>query len=474
MLDFLTLPFGRHERHRTHRIAIVGCGYVGLVTGASLAELGNDVTCVDTDVRRVATLAEGEIPFYEPGLRELVLRNRHLGRLRFTSDTADAVRDCTFAFIAVGTPMSADGSCDLSALRTATLQVAQDIDADAVIVNKSTAPVGTGDLIATLVREHRSDGGRIRIASNPEFLREGSAIADFRKPDRIVIGTQDAQTADRLRRLYAPLDAPVIVTDRRTAEMIKYAANAFLATKISFANEMADLCEQVGADVTGVIAGAGADKRIGTASFNAGLGFGGSCFPKDVCALIEVAQRSGAPSRLLPAVLAINRARVERIIENLSAAVGDLRGKRIGVLGLAFKANTDDVRESPAIALITDLVRRGARVAAHDPVAMAGARRMLPQDVALVDDCYAAANDADAMLVATDWELYRRLDWRIVKKLMRGSVIVDGRNLCDPDRIAAAGLHYIGVGRLRRPETPEGLGKWLTPGPARAVHAPAG
>jgi UDPglucose 6-dehydrogenase len=437
-----------------HRIAVVGSGYVGLVTGASLAELGNRVVCIDSDATRVAALCRGDLPFHEPGLRELVLRNQHRGRLRFSTSTADGVAGCAFVFIAVGTPMSADGSCDLSALRAATLEIARHIEPDAILVNKSTAPVGTGDLIAALVREHRGDADGVRVVANPEFLREGSAVADVQSPDRIVIGAQEAGAVARMRGLYASIDAPVIVTDRRTAEMIKYTANAFLATKISFINEIADLCERLGADVTAVAAGAAADRRIGSAAFNAGLGFGGSCFPKDVSSLIDVAARCGAPSRLLPAVLAINRDRVERVVQNLIAATGDLRGARVGVLGLAFKGDTDDVRESPALAAIERLLCAGATVIAHDPVAVANARRALGERVTFAEDPYEAANGADALLIATDWAPYRALDFAVVKKRMRGAVVVDARNVCDPAVVSAAGLRYVGVGRARRATPP--------------------
>lgn len=447
MFKFLTLPFARTAKHRGHQIAVVGSGYVGLVTGACLAELGNQVTCVDADAGRIRTLLSGTVPFHEPGLRELVLRNRHLGRLDFSHSTADAVGGREYIFIAVGTPMNPDGSCDLSAVQVAAKQIAEGLTGDAIVVNKSTVPVGTADLVATIMREYQRHGADVTVVSNPEFLREGSAVSDFQNPDRVVIGADNADAIALMRELYAPLEAPIIVTNVRTAEMIKYAANAFLATKISFINEIADLCERLGADVTGVIAGAGADRRIGTASFNAGLGFGGSCFPKDVSALVDAAQMCGAPSQLLPAVLEVNRKRVDRVLANLRATLGGLADRRIAVLGLSFKPSTDDVRESPAMTLIEGLLACGATVTAHDPVAIPAARNVLSDRVRLVEDSYEAANDADAVLVATEWEHYKHLDFAVLKKLMRGDVVMDARNMFSPAVVNAAGLRYLGVGR---------------------------
>ncbi len=432
-------------RHK-HRITVIGAGYVGLVTAACLAEIGNRVVCVDTDAERVAMLSRGELPFFEPGLRELVGRNGKLQRLRISSSTAEAVDGAEFVFIAVGTPMNADGSCDLSAVKLAARQIAESLTRDAIVIMKSTVPVGTAETVAAILREY-AHGARTLIVSNPEFLREGSAIADFRRPDRIIIGAHDPLAIARMRALYAPLRARVIVTDIRTSEMIKYASNAFLATKISFINEIADLCERIGADVTGVVRGAGADHRIGTASFNAGLGFGGSCFPKDVCALIDTAQNRGLSLRLLPTVLEVNRGRVESVVGNLRRALGGLSGRRIAVLGLAFKPKTDDVRESPALALIAQLLERGAVVSAHDPVAVKAARRILGERVEFCADAYDAADGADAVLVATEWEEYARLDFSSLKQRMSGDLFVDARNMCDASAITAVGLRYIGVGR---------------------------
>lgn len=434
-------------RHK-QQITVIGAGYVGLVTAACLAEIGNRVACVDADAERVALLTHGEVPFFEPGLRELIARNARLERLRFLSSTAQALDGADFVFIAVGTPMNSDGSCDLSAVKLAARQIGESLSSDAIVVLKSTVPVGTADAVSAILRECGARGRRATIVSNPEFLREGSAIADFRRPDRVIIGAQDPAAVARMRALYAPLRTQIVVTDIRTSEMIKYASNAFLATKISFINEIADLCERVGADVTGVIRGAGADRRIGTASFNAGLGFGGSCFPKDVSALIESAQSRGLALRLLPAVLEINRGRIESVVNTLRRALGGIGGRRVAVLGLAFKPKTDDVRESPALALIAQLLERGAIVSAHDPVAVQAAGKVLGERVRLCTDAYAAAEDVDAVLIATEWEEYARLDFSLLKQRMSGDLVIDARNACDALAIVGAGLRYIGVGRV--------------------------
>jgi UDPglucose 6-dehydrogenase len=432
------------------RISVVGTGYVGLVTGGCFAELGNRVTCIDTDASKIQSLRDGKLPFYEPGLLELVLRNQHSGRLAFSDSIGAGIESARFVFIAVGTPMGPDGACDLTAVRLAARQIAEALNADSIVINKSTVPVETGDLVAAIIREHGKSDVRVSVVSNPEFLREGSAIADFMHPDRIVIGAEDGDALAAMQELYAPLEAPVIVTDVRTAEMIKYTANAFLATKISFINEVARLCEQVGADVKDVIAGAGSDKRIGTASFSAGLGFGGSCFPKDVFALLRIAESKGAPSRLLPAVMAVNADQVAHVVDTVRQSLDGLERKRVGVLGLSFKPGTDDVRESPAIALIEQLLAEGAVVAAHDPVAIPKARELLGGRVHFVNDSYEATNDADAVIVATDWNEYKQIDFAIVRKLMYGDLIMDGRNIYDPQLVAQAGLEYAGVGRAPR------------------------
>jgi UDPglucose 6-dehydrogenase len=418
-----------------------------LVTSVCLAELGNVVACIDSDVARIQTLLSGQVPFYEPGLIDSIRKNRLVGRLDFHVDVAAGIRSADFIFIAVGTPMLADGTCDLSAVRSAAREIARHLTHDAIVVNKSTVPVETGDLVSAIIREHARHGVRIRFVCNPEFTREGSAIADFMSPDRIVIGVSDETAVPAMRELYAQLDAPFVVTDVRTAEMIKCTANAFLAMKISFVNEIAAICERVGADVRDVVAGAGSDARIGTAFSSAGLGFGGSCFPKDVAALARVAEKLGTPSRLLSAVLAVNEAQIAGVAGKLEAILCGLDGKTVAVLGLAFKPETDDVRESPAIKLAAELVARGSSVTAHDPVAMTNARPLLGERVTLASDPYEAVRGADAVVVATEWQEYADLDLAAIAGLMCGNVVVDARNALDAGCALALGLRYIRVGR---------------------------
>ena len=430
-----------------HRIAIIGCGYVGLVTGTCFAELGNRVVCVENDPGRYEALASGGVPFYEPGLAELVARNRSRKRLSFAPSVAEGIGGAQVVFIAVGTPMLPDGLADLSYVRTAAREIAEALDAPKLVVNKSTVPVETGDLVAAIIREHNAAGHDVQVLSNPEFLREGSAIADFMHPDRIVLGVADAAAEATMRDLYAPLRAPVIATDVRTAEMIKYTANAFLAAKISFINEIAAVCERVGADVTDVVTGVGADRRIGKAFLNAGLGFGGSCFPKDVRALCGIAAANGTPTPLLEAVLDVNAAQIDRVGARIGAALGGLEGRRVALLGLAFKPETDDVRESPAIKLAEHLLGAGATIVAHDPVALETGRRELGDRVSYADDPYEAADGADALVIATDWNEYKQLDFGLISAKMRGTAVFDTRNVCDRREVEARGLGYFGVGR---------------------------
>ncbi|HEX3550754.1 MAG TPA: UDP-glucose/GDP-mannose dehydrogenase family protein [Candidatus Elarobacter sp.] len=431
-----------------HHIAIVGAGYVGLVTGACFAELGNRVVCVDNDERKVETLRAGGVPFFEPQLAELTARNVQAKRLEFTTDVRAAVADNDLVFIAVGTPMRSDGYADLSAVRAVAREIGLALNGPKVVVSKSTVPVETGELIGTIIRENAAADHPVRVVSNPEFLREGSAVADFLHPDRIVIGTADPEAERVMRDLYAPLDAPLLVTDVRTSEMIKYVANAFLATKISFINEVANICELLDVDVRDVCRGIGYDQRIGTTFLNPGIGYGGSCFPKDVRALEQLAVARDYPAPLLHAVELVNRRQVERTVAKLERALGGLRERVVTVLGLSFKPNTDDVRSAPAIAIVQLLVDRGARVRAHDPVAAAAARPELPgNDVSLHDDVYAAIDGADAVLLATEWNEYRSLDLARCAAAMRGDVFVDGRNIFEREKAAAAGLRYFGVGR---------------------------
>jgi UDPglucose 6-dehydrogenase len=431
------------------RIGIFGAGYVGLVTAAGFAELGRSVVLYDTDAAKIALLRAGGLPIHETGLLELLARGVRAGRLRFTDEAREAVAGCAAVFIAVGTPAAGDGGADLSAVRSAATAIAQHLDGPTVIVNKSTVPVETGDLVSAIVRAERTGRGDAVVVSNPEFLREGSAVADFFRPDRIVLGCTDRRAEALLRDLYAPLDAPVVVTDVRTAEMIKYTANAFLALKVSFANEIAAICERVGADAAAVLDGAGADRRIGSAYFGPGLGFGGSCLPKDVRALRRVASDADIEPALLEAILAVNAQQLERVLARVAALVDGLAGRRIGVLGLAFKPQTDDVRESAALALVERLLAAGAAVCVHDPVAMENARAQLGARVAYAPpgDWHAAADGAHALVLATAWNDYRDLDLARLRATMRGRVLVDARNLYDPERIARAGFRYAGVGR---------------------------
>lgn len=430
-------------------ICIVGAGYVGLVTGTCFAELGNHVICVDSDQTKVDALRRGVVPFFEPGLEELVNRNINSGRLRFESSIHTALRDAQVIFIAVGTPMGDDGHADLSYVRSAAREIAHALVAPLIVVNKSTVPVETGDLVASIIREQQSTAFDVHVVSNPEFLREGSAIADFMKPDRIVLGVDNPEAEAVMRDLYAPLEAKIIATDVRTAEMIKYAANCFLATKISFINEIAEICENVGADIKDVVAGIGSDERIGTSFLNAGLGFGGSCFPKDVMALSKIAESRRIPARILESVLAVNRDQVTNIVTKIGVRLGGIDGKRLAVLGLSFKPNTDDLRESQAMNLIRALSDGGATIVAHDPVAIEKARIELANigNVTFVPSLYECVNDADSMILATEWNEYRQVDFDVIRKLMRGDLIVDTRNVYDPSKLGELGFRYIGVGR---------------------------
>jgi UDPglucose 6-dehydrogenase len=438
-------------------IAVIGSGYVGLVTGTCFADLGNHVTCVDINEQRIANLKNGILPIYEPGLEELVRRNMAAGRLKFTLsyDEAlnDAERQAELVFIATNTPMGVDGEAELRYVRAAAESIAKTMNHSLIIVNKSTVPVGTGDWVADIVRNTQPAPIPFSVVSNPEFLREGAAIADFMAPDRVVLGSLDEDAAQRVAQLYLPLRGPIMITDLRTAEMIKYASNAFLATKISFINEIANICEALGADVKEVAAGMGYDKRIGRAFLDAGLGYGGSCFPKDVKALAHMANVQGKHPQLLEAVMTINTdarrsivAKVRNLIGNTGSHLNRLEGKVIGVLGLAFKANTDDIRESQPIDIIRMLQADGAIVRAYDPVAMHNAMQVLT-GVKLCEDTYETVSGCDALIVATEWNEFKNIDLARVKRLMRNPVVVDGRNLYDAAVMQANGFVYRGVGR---------------------------
>ncbi len=440
------------------RVAVIGTNYVGLVTAACLAQLGHSVVGVDIDPLKVARLRRGQLPIHEPGLDAIVADQLDAGRLRFTLDYEEALRRAEVAFVCVGTPPDVDGSADLSQVRAAVDGLARHTPTGArlVVVNKSTMPIGTGDWMqAELDRATEGEDVRFTVVSNPEFLREGSAVADFNRPDRVVLGGDDAEAVSKVAGLYRNLEPtpPIVRTDLRTAEMIKYASNAFLATKISFINEMAVICDRLGADVEGVAHGMGLDQRIGPRFLAAGIGYGGSCFPKDVRALEHAATRAGAEPRLLRAVMETNQAMRQRMLASLSAELGSFRGRTIGILGLAFKSDTDDVRESPAIEIAQQLLDAGARVRAFDPAAMGSAARVVPH-LELCGDAYAVAEDADALLVLTEWPAFQELDLEQIRDDMCSPLLLDGRNLFDPDELAVLGFRYRGIGRGVEPITP--------------------
>ena len=432
------------------RIAMIGTGYVGLVSGACFADFGHRVTCVDTDAGKIAALDRGEIPIFEPGLDDLVAASVKAGRLDFTTDLAGPVGEADAVFIAVGTPSRrGDGHADLSYVHAAAREIAGALRGFTVVVTKSTVPVGTGDEVERIIRETNPQAD-IAVASNPEFLREGAAIRDFKHPDRIVVGTSDERARKLMGEVYRPLylnQAPIMYTGRRTAELIKYAANAFLATKITFINEMADLAEKVGADVQEVARGIGLDNHIGTKFLNAGPGFGGSCFPKDTRALLKTALDHDVPLRIVEAVLAVNDNRKRAMARKVAAALGgSLRGRTVGVLGLTFKPDTDDMREAPSIPLVTGLLDLGARVRAYDPAGMEQARHDLP-DIAYCSDAYDCARGADALVIVTEWVQFRALDLPRLKREMAQPVIVDLRNIYRREDMTAHGFVYESVGR---------------------------
>jgi len=432
------------------RITMIGSGYVGLVSGACFADFGHEVVCVDRDERKIAMLHAGEMPIYEPGLAELVARNVAQKRLSFTTDLAPAVSQAEAVFIGVGTPSRrGDGHADLSYVYAAAREIAHAMDDFTVIVTKSTVPVGTGDEVERIIREERPDAD-FAVVSNPEFLREGAAISDFKRPDRIVIGIEDERAREVMTQAYRPLHlnhSPMLFVGRRTAELTKYAGNAFLATKITFINEIADLCEKVGANVQDVARGIGLDNRIGSKFLHAGPGFGGSCFPKDTLALIKTAQDYDAPMRIVETVAAVNDTRKRAMGRKVvKACGGDVHGKTLAILGLTFKPNTDDMRDSPAIAIVQTLQDMGARVTAYDPEGMEQARQVL-EGVTYADDPYSCVEGADALVIVTEWDAFRALDLGRMKQLMKAPVLVDLRNIYRADEITALGFSYSSVGR---------------------------
>jgi len=428
------------------KICVIGVGYVGLTTGTCFSDLGHQVTCVDVNEDKIEKLRAGVLPIYEPGLEEMVRRNTQAGRIDFTTSYRDALADAEIAFIAVGTPQGSGGEADLKYVKAAAQSIAEAMQQPIIIVNKSTVPIGTGDWVSDIVRRHQSEPVRFSVVSNPEFLREGSAISDFMRPDRIVLGSLDPEAAAQVAQLYLSLRAPIMLTDLRTAEMIKYASNAFLATRISFINEIASICEALGADVKEVAVGMGYDRRIGPDFLDAGIGYGGSCFPKDVQALAHMAAVHGCHPQLLRAVMDINLDQRRQVVHKLRELLGKLDRKVVGVLGLAFKPNTDDMREAPSVELIHLLQSEGARIRAYDPVAMVHADLYL-EDVTLCRDAYEVAQGADALVVITEWNEFKHLSLTRLKEAMSQPIVVDGRNIYDVEQMKALGFIYRGVGR---------------------------
>ena len=430
-------------------IAVIGTGYVGLVTGACFAEFGVDVTCVDVDRDKIARLSDGQIPIYEPGLEQLVAKNTQAGRLHFTTDIKGAVEQALVIFLAVGTPPREDGSANLTHIEQATREVAGHMNGYKVIVTKSTVPVGTGERLRRLVREHQKTRTNFGIVSNPEFLREGAAIDDFMRPDRVVIGSRDEEAIAIMRDLYRPLyliETPFVITSLEAAELTKYAANAFLATKISFINEIANLCDRIGCDVHDVARAIGMDGRIGKKFLHPGPGFGGSCFPKDTRALVAIAREYECDSLIVESVIEVNKRQRVAMVPKIEKLVGGLQGKTIAILGLSFKPETDDMRDAPSIDIVRALVERGATVRAYDPVAMREAAKTLP-DIAYVEDEYAAVTGADALVFMTEWNQFRALNMERVRGLMRAPRIADLRNIYEPEALRELGFDYVGVGR---------------------------
>jgi len=445
-------------------ICVVGSGYVGLVTGACLADFGMHVVGVDKDAAKVAALCQGKVPIYEPGLDTLVQKNMEEGRLRFSTDLPPAIEEAQAIFIAVGTPPKSDGSADLTFIRDVAASISRHLNGYKVIVTKSTVPIGTGKMIETIVREGAGGRHPFAVVSNPEFLREGSAIEDFMHPDRVVIGSRDQRAIDLMLDVYSPLaaaDVPFVITDVESAELIKYASNGFLATKISFINEVAELCEALGANVEVVSRGMGLDSRIGPKFLDPGPGFGGSCFPKDTRAVAQIARDQGLAFRIIEAVLAVNEATMARMVTKIERALGKVKGCTIAVLGLSFKPNTDDIRESPALPIVQGLLDRGAQVRAFDPEAMPACRPLFPA-VTFCENAYEAARAADALVICTEWNQFRKLELDRLHALLRRPLVVDLRNLYAPEKMAAASFEYISVGR-----------PVARPGAAAAAAAPA-
>jgi len=436
------------------RIGVVGTGYVGLVTGACFADLGHDVVCIDKDRRKIAALRRGRIPIYEPGLTDIVQRNSANGRLVFSTSVARGVRCSEIIFIAVGTPSRPDGEVDISQVKGVAEEIGQSINGYKIIVNKSTVPVGMSEIVTRIVSRHNKGNHPFQVVSNPEFLREGNAVLDLMSPDRVVIGTDDAQAAREMRELYKSFNTTVLVVGTKSSELIKYASNAFLATKISFINEIANVCEATGADILEVARGIGLDKRIGKAFLSAGIGYGGSCFPKDTSALYHMARKAGYTFRVLKTADEVNQAQRQRVFAKLKSMIGPLRGKRVSLLGLSFKPGTDDLRESPALYLVDKLAKGGARVSVCDPVVGRDkdwcpepAHGKILKRAVMADNVYSAVKGASAMVLVTDWNEFKELDFPRIKKLMKRPVVIDCRNIYDSMMLAKLGFEYSGIGR---------------------------
>jgi UDPglucose 6-dehydrogenase len=430
------------------KVAILGTGYVGLSTGVCLAEIGHEVVCIDVDERKIDTLKQGKSPIYEPGLEELLSKNSSEGRLAFTTSHQQGLSKADMIIIAVGTPQSDDGQADLSFLEQAAKDLAEHIARDYIVVIKSTVPVGTNDYFNQLLLNQLKNNVEIKMVSNPEFLRQGSAIQDTLKADRIIIGTEDEDASEKIQEMYRPLNVPFLLTDVRSAEMIKYASNAFLATKISFINGIANLCEATGADVEDVAKGMGYDKRIGPAFLNAGIGYGGSCFPKDVKALLHTSRERGVPFSLLEETISINDLQQELLVGKALKRFGEIKGKKIAMLGLSFKPETDDMREAPSIKIARALTAAGAEVTAYDPVAASNARKVIGDVITYVDSALEAANGADALFIVTEWEEFKQLEFKSLLDVMKQRIIFDGRNCLDEAVLKACGpIEYYPVGR---------------------------
>jgi UDPglucose 6-dehydrogenase len=430
-------------------VSVIGTGYVGLVTGACFAEFGLNVLCMDLDEKRIASLEKGKVPFFEPGLAELVEKNIQAGRLRFTTDLNKAVDEALAIFIAVGTPSRSDGSADLSFVDEVARSVGSRMTGYKVVITKSTVPVGTAVRVKKLIEENQTVPCNFGVVSNPEFLREGSAIEDFMRPNRVVIGADSQASVAIMKDLYRPLyllDTPIVITDIPTAEVIKYASNVFLATKISFINDMANLCERVGADVQMVSKGMGLDQRIGAKFLHAGPGYGGSCFGKDTAALINIGEEAGYEMTLAKATKLVNEQQRTRMLEKISEAVGDLKGKTIGLLGLAFKPNTDDIRDSPALAIAEELIKAGATVRTYDPEALEESMKVLPKMVPC-QDAYQTVEGADAVVLVTEWNQFRNLDFEQIRSKVKSPIFIDLRNVYEPQRMVEQGFYYVSVGR---------------------------